>query len=346
MKQLSYLLSLFTLIISTTYSCSKPAPGNSVNPPSTDSIQPSTPTPTPQQPPASTFSNLLKQVDIYYQNEDRARQFKGSYIFEYDNNKRVTAIKDNFSSFYRHDTIIYSFTYVNNNLYPSRCVFFNKDSGLLNYTYDTIYFQHDNSGKLIKDSLLKSMYNGNQIVRVKHFRKYEYSNSGKVFFQWWAGNPNVLTPTLNRVDSVILSSSGNIQQWKTELASGANYSPATAILEGLSYSGYINPYSLLNISGFPSYLYEGNAAKLNILGNHYYYAATGSNMIAIYMDLVSKNVLHNFWYTNYIRSAIMNGNFVKTVITPDSTNPNYPAKFLVTATMSLAGDEYEYKFTY
>lgn len=65
-------------------------------------------------------------------------------------------------------------------------------------------------------------------------------------------------------------------------------------------------------------------------------------MSPILMDLVSKNLLQNYWYLNFNHD----GNFVNLRITPDSTNNMYPATFLVTATGSYANDEYVYNFSY
>src|SRR5688572_19733345 len=113
-------------------SCSKPTEDTTAAPP---------PPPPPPVPPP-----VLNKVDVYH--KTATEQYAGSWIFTYDNQKRVTRITDNASMAVLNDTVYYFFEYDGNNTKPSRVRSYQVNNPLTagNPVKDTVFFTYDGSG--------------------------------------------------------------------------------------------------------------------------------------------------------------------------------------------------------
>lgn len=343
-KRLAWLLIPGLLLLS----CSKDTdPGT---PP-----DPEIPVPKPPDPPTPPlpFTDSLLKVDVYYNGSGLS--YNGSYFYEYDSQRRVVGVKENASFIYREDSAIFSFVYDGNSSKPAKCIHFVKFHllGGTPLVYDTTYFEYDSQGRLIKDSVYTDMWGGEPAKKIKNVRLYSYEGDQKKLIRWFAYTESGEWVNF-RKDSIETGADKNCKNWITWIHNDGivekidHWATNKSQAQVMEYWTLRNPFSNLNIAGFPGFWPErGNRFK--VLGNRHYPAIYNSNMLPYFLDQGSHNLINNFYFSGWNSAGYMLGSggiFMGIAPVASSARPAYPSKYVVVGATSYPGDYFEYRFTY
>jgi hypothetical protein len=330
-------LSLFFGTNVSLVSCNKPNNDTAVTPP---------PPPLPPPPPP-----VVNRVDVYRQGTPTG--YAGSWVFTYDNLKRVTRIADNFSMGVLNDTVYYFFEYDGNNTKPSRMRSHQINNPLTpgNPLKDTVFFTYDVSGRLLSDQQLRAeeIASSTSYVRRPRIRNYSY-NGNQVIVNWSSIGNGETQLKIYRTDSLTITD-GNITEWIGRV-------PHAHLLGNGGHGGFRvraansmallakNPLATLNIGTTP-FLWLTKRAEIEIMGNWTYTAYWNSTVLPDIFDFTSANIMGSVNMQNYYPDGTYLGLNSFSITTPVVNANGYPSSYIVGPTGGpFGGFSQEYRLVY
>lgn len=311
-----------------------------------------TPTSTTPPPPSpvivdtTTYVTRLEE-DYVTSNPVQTRRNR-DYTFYYDNNKRLTKVGIKNYGQVLFDTAACLLFYSGNNKKPDMIITpNNRGSSYTTVFYDTTYFKYNQSNQLVSDSSLEYIPTVNFAYVKKPFKRYYFYPDNTHTLVDWYGSSSATGPTeIIRRDTLQHTTDNKITILVTQYYSGnirANY----AITETLTYTNFLNPLSMLNISGtFFSLIYT--PVNKEVLGNQYHKAVYNSNILPYYLDFYSSRIPSKFYLGGFTSGGFLISaqyDLFDILITPWQQKPWYPSQISVGASTAL-GDRFVYRYFY
>ncbi|RYY64996.1 MAG: hypothetical protein EOO12_08170 [Chitinophagaceae bacterium] len=287
----------------------------------------------------------------YQQSNPNILRRNKDYSFYYDSSRRVTAVGIRNYSPVGLDTATCRFFYDGSARRPWRIIAPNLNRSTPgSIVYDTTEVDYGANGLPVSDRSNQMIaFNGSGTpVRVLVTRTYTYdAGGGRVYVYWKNASVSGGADQWLRSDTLQAAPGGGIGTLKSALAQGSFGSGDYALVEGVQYSAFVNPLSVLNISGMPFAPIYTPVTK-EVLGNSWHKAAWNSNILPYYLDFLSPRVPNHFFLGGYTSGGWLiaaASDYFDLQVTPTANRPYWPSALSVGASSAL-GDRFSYRFYY
>jgi hypothetical protein len=235
--------------------------------------------------------------------------------YNYDNQKRVISMIDSSILSDGHWKFDYSYSYQNNDTIPFKSVMYGQQtitaSNPINYDTIITYHFYDNSGRKLKDSIISSgsNYTGYLIAQ------FSYGNSrlyGNTLCYLMDGTPD-LTTSLNRIDTAILDSYGNILSNRKHRLRSGQYQ--LSVISDLTFDNKVSVFSRLTNFKAGTIFPYGESIFTDLQHN--------TNRTSIHEQYVTNGTASTFYQVAYTNLYKSNGD-IKEVVESVISNPRDP----------------------
>lgn len=297
-----------------------------------------------------SVNHIKKIEEDYYQSFPGFYSRTKDFTFHYDARNRVSFIGIRYYySLSVSDSFTTQFFYNNNSLRPYQIIlpdFVMSQPGRPSY-YDTIRLSYKNDSIPIMDSGTHLVYNDVTIQpEYKPLKRiFQYPDNKTVLTHWYGSLRATDNLSLIRKDSISYNSTGTANFIKTNFYDGVNLPQGYAVANNFSYSGFINPLSVLNISG-SIYAYIYAPVRKEILGNIYHPVIHNGSFLPYYLDFCNTLLPTSFAFSGYYNDGSLIGSGAINVtiqITPWPKRSTYPETVISNAPN---GDKVRQKYSY